>query len=92
MRNVECMENFKFMDLVNSLFKQFNFLGTSLKILFGGQEVPRNFELKRNEIISLINTLAKYSKTLKNIDIMFERRSGKYISKYLGVIGALIFL
>ena len=49
-------------------------IGTALKILFGSSESPRKFELKRNEVISLINTLGKYSVTLKIIDEFFARR------------------
>ena len=64
-----------------------------MKILFGQSPNNRNkFELKRNEIISLINTLAKYSETLRIIDRFHVRRSSLYLWKYVAVGCACLFL
>merc|ERR1711976_546779 len=68
-------------------------IGTAMKILFGSSPDQRNkFELKRNEIISLINTLAKYSETLRIIDRFYVRRSDQYLSRYFAVFCACGFL
>ena len=67
----------------------FKFQGTSLKILFGEK---KGFKLKRNEIVSLIVTLAKFSETIRIVDKMFERRAEVYQGKYFSVISAVVLL
>jgi hypothetical protein len=67
-------------------------LGTALKILFSSNTKTGEFELKRNEVISLINSLGKYSTTLKIIDKFFERRLKNHRSKYIGVSFSCVFL
>ena len=64
-----------------------------MKILFGSnKQAGKRFELKRNEVISLINALGKYSTTLKIIDKFFQRRMENHRSKYIGVTCSCLFL
>ena len=88
MGSYKCTESVSYLK-----FHALSRLGTALKILFGSNKEPgKRFELKRNEVISLINTLGKYSTTVKIIDLFFQRRVEKHRSKYIGVACSCLFL
>jgi ERO1-like protein alpha len=51
---------------------QINGLGTALKIIFD-ENYKQQIKLSRNEIISLVNTITKWSTSIKLIQVMFDR-------------------
>jgi ERO1-like protein alpha len=64
-------------------------IGTALKILFSDDPASYLHKIRRNELVSLINTFAKASASLRILDSMHELRHKQTLKKGIIILAPL---